>query len=57
MHFQKFSLETLLLEFLTIIYSRRTGYPFPTAPPVDPFAKIKVDDCGKTKGCFRLVDL
>ncbi|KAG8508584.1 DOMON domain-containing protein FRRS1L [Galemys pyrenaicus] len=29
------------------------GYPFPTAPPVDPFAKIKVDDCGKTKGCFR----
>ena len=34
-----------------------TGYPFPTAPPVDPFAKIKVDDCGKTKGCFRLVDV
>ncbi|XP_042747244.1 DOMON domain-containing protein FRRS1L [Lagopus leucura] len=30
-----------------------TGYPFPTAPPVDPFAKIRVDDCGKTKGCFR----
>nr|XP_008537520.1 PREDICTED: DOMON domain-containing protein FRRS1L [Equus przewalskii] len=29
------------------------GYPFPTAPPVDPFARIKVDDCGKTKGCFR----
>ncbi|XP_010841923.1 PREDICTED: DOMON domain-containing protein FRRS1L [Bison bison bison] len=29
------------------------SYPFPTAPPVDPFAKIKVDDCGKTKGCFR----
>ncbi|XP_021244436.1 DOMON domain-containing protein FRRS1L isoform X3 [Numida meleagris] len=29
------------------------GYPFPTAPPVDPFAKIRVDDCGKTKGCFR----
>ncbi|XP_072815979.1 DOMON domain-containing protein FRRS1L isoform X2 [Vicugna pacos] len=33
--------------------ARFTGYPFPTAPPVDPFAKIKVDDCGKTKGCFR----
>ncbi|XP_041264009.1 DOMON domain-containing protein FRRS1L [Onychostruthus taczanowskii] len=31
----------------------RAGYPFPTAPPVDPFAKIRVDDCGKTKGCFR----
>ncbi|XP_053118953.1 DOMON domain-containing protein FRRS1L isoform X2 [Hemicordylus capensis] len=29
------------------------SYPFPTAPPVDPFAKIRVDDCGKTKGCFR----
>ncbi|ETE69828.1 putative protein C9orf4, partial [Ophiophagus hannah] len=28
-------------------------YPFPTAPPVDPFAKIRADDCGKTKGCFR----
>ncbi|KAG7282205.1 hypothetical protein CRUP_034952, partial [Coryphaenoides rupestris] len=27
------------------------GYPFPTAPPVDPFAKIKVIDCGVTKGC------
>nr|XP_009942503.1 PREDICTED: DOMON domain-containing protein FRRS1L [Opisthocomus hoazin] len=24
-----------------------------SAPPVDPFAKIRVDDCGKTKGCFR----
>nr|XP_009489310.1 PREDICTED: DOMON domain-containing protein FRRS1L [Pelecanus crispus] len=31
----------------------RLCYPFPTAPPVDPFAKIRVDDCGKTKGCFR----
>lgn len=30
------------------------GYPFPTAPPVDPFAKIKVSDCGVTKGCIRL---
>eukprot|EP00069_Balaena_mysticetus_P006368 bmy_18579T0 len=48
-----FSLETLFLDFLTIIYSHWPGYPFPTAPPVDPFAKIKVDDCGKTKGCFR----
>ena len=51
------SLEKLSLDFLTIVYSHRLGYPFPTAPPVDPFAKIKVDDCGKTKGCFRLVDL
>ncbi|XP_076420353.1 DOMON domain-containing protein FRRS1L isoform X2 [Peromyscus maniculatus bairdii] len=31
----------------------RLSYPFPTAPPVDPFAKIKVEDCGRTKGCFR----
>ncbi|NXY85421.1 FRS1L protein, partial [Alcedo cyanopectus] len=38
---------------LVMIYSDYTGYPFPTAPPVDPFAKIRVDDCGKTKGCFR----
>ncbi|XP_041104151.1 DOMON domain-containing protein FRRS1L-like isoform X1 [Polyodon spathula] len=29
------------------------SYPFPTAPPVDPFARIKVSDCGVTKGCFR----
>lgn len=29
------------------------GYPFPTAPPVDPFARIKVIDCGVTKGCIR----
>ncbi|KAK3515774.1 hypothetical protein QTP70_031824, partial [Hemibagrus guttatus] len=28
-------------------------YPFPTAPPVDPFARIKVSDCGVTKGCIR----
>uniref|UniRef100_A0A2K5JLM9 DOMON domain-containing protein n=2 Tax=Cercopithecidae TaxID=9527 RepID=A0A2K5JLM9_COLAP len=52
-HFLKFSLEQLLLDFLTLLYSHCPGYPFPTAPPVDPFAKIKVDDCGKTKGCFR----
>ncbi|KAF5917716.1 hypothetical protein HPG69_013553 [Diceros bicornis minor] len=50
---KNFSSEKLLLDFLTIICSHRPGYPFPTAPPVDPFAKIKVDDCGKTKGCFR----
>lgn len=31
------------------------GYPFPTAPPVDPFARIKVVDCGVTKGCIRSV--
>ncbi|NWQ94540.1 FRS1L protein, partial [Burhinus bistriatus] len=44
----------LFLVFYSImIYSHYTGYPFPTAPPVDPFAKIRVDDCGKTKGCFR----
>uniref|UniRef100_A0A7M4F795 Ferric chelate reductase 1 like n=1 Tax=Crocodylus porosus TaxID=8502 RepID=A0A7M4F795_CROPO len=36
-----------------MIYFDYAGYPFPTAPPVDPFAKIRVDDCGKTKGCFR----
>lgn len=41
--------------FLVMLYSHSTGYPFPTAPPVDPFAKIRVDDCGKTKGCFRSV--
>lgn len=40
---------------LVMNYSDYTGYPFPTAPPVDPFAKIRVDDCGKTKGCFRSV--
>uniref|UniRef100_A0A803W955 Ferric chelate reductase 1 like n=1 Tax=Ficedula albicollis TaxID=59894 RepID=A0A803W955_FICAL len=34
-------------------FSYQQSYPFPTAPPVDPFAKIRVDDCGKTKGCFR----
>lgn len=22
---------------------------------MDPFAKIRIDDCGKTKGCFRWV--
>ncbi|NXD14028.1 FRS1L protein, partial [Nothocercus nigrocapillus] len=43
----------LLVLCLITVYSDYTGYPFPTAPPVDPFAKIKVDDCGKTKGCFR----
>ncbi|NXA33927.1 FRS1L protein, partial [Eudromia elegans] len=38
---------------LVTVDSDYAGYPFPTAPPVDPFAKIRVDDCGKTKGCFR----
>eukprot|EP00071_Canis_lupus_P047176 XP_022280733.1 DOMON domain-containing protein FRRS1L [Canis lupus familiaris] len=50
---KNFSSGKLSLDFLTIVYSHHLGYPFPTAPPVDPFAKIKVDDCGKTKGCFR----
>lgn len=42
---------------MTPVYFHRPGYPFPTAPPVDPFAKIKVEDCGRTKGCFRWVQL
>jgi len=37
-----------------VLTSHFAGYPFPTAPPVDPFAKIKVVDCGVTKGCIRL---
>lgn len=44
-----------LVFYLVMVCSHFTGYPFPTAPPVDPFAKIRVDDCGKTKGCFRSV--
>ncbi|NXR06629.1 FRS1L protein, partial [Semnornis frantzii] len=43
----------LFVFYVVMINSGYTGYPFPTAPPVDPFAKIRVDDCGKTKGCFR----
>ncbi|XP_034520130.1 DOMON domain-containing protein FRRS1L isoform X2 [Ailuropoda melanoleuca] len=43
----------VLCENCDVRTPRDDGYPFPTAPPVDPFAKIKVDDCGKTKGCFR----
>ncbi|NXT04825.1 FRS1L protein, partial [Prunella fulvescens] len=46
----------VLVFYLVMVYSDYTGYPFPTAPPVDPFAKIRVDDCGKTKGCFRSKD-
>ena len=26
-----------------MLYSHSTGYPFPTAPPVDPFAKMTVE--------------
>nr|XP_025955671.1 DOMON domain-containing protein FRRS1L [Dromaius novaehollandiae] len=44
---------SLSVFYLITVYSDYAGYPFPTAPPVDPFAKIRVDDCGKTKGCFR----
>uniref|UniRef100_G1KFX2 Ferric chelate reductase 1 like n=2 Tax=Anolis carolinensis TaxID=28377 RepID=G1KFX2_ANOCA len=40
-------------EFYDMRFLSEEGYPFPTAPPVDPFARIRVDDCGKTKGCFR----
>ncbi|XP_049630272.1 DOMON domain-containing protein FRRS1L [Suncus etruscus] len=47
------SYGTFAGEFYDLRYLSDEGYPFPTAPPVDPFAKIKVDDCGKTKGCFR----
>ncbi|XP_055435757.1 LOW QUALITY PROTEIN: DOMON domain-containing protein FRRS1L [Bubalus kerabau] len=47
------SYGTFAGEFYDLRYLSEEGYPFPTAPPVDPFAKIKVDDCGKTKGCFR----
>nr|KAF6433451.1 ferric chelate reductase 1 like [Molossus molossus] len=47
------SYGTFAGEFYDLRYLSEDGYPFPTAPPVDPFAKIKVEDCGKTKGCFR----
>ncbi|XP_063110531.1 LOW QUALITY PROTEIN: DOMON domain-containing protein FRRS1L [Cavia porcellus] len=47
------SYGTFAGEFYDLRYLSEEGYPFPTAPPVDPFAKIKVEDCGKTKGCFR----
>uniref|UniRef100_A0A8C3J481 Ferric chelate reductase 1 like n=1 Tax=Calidris pygmaea TaxID=425635 RepID=A0A8C3J481_9CHAR len=47
------SYGTFASEFYDLRYLSEEGYPFPTAPPVDPFAKIRVDDCGKTKGCFR----
>ncbi|XP_019652300.2 DOMON domain-containing protein FRRS1L isoform X3 [Ailuropoda melanoleuca] len=43
----------ILIGHMSLTDGGEQGYPFPTAPPVDPFAKIKVDDCGKTKGCFR----
>ncbi|XP_043364533.1 DOMON domain-containing protein FRRS1L isoform X2 [Dermochelys coriacea] len=46
------SYGTFASEFYDLRYLSEEGYPFPTAPPVDPFAKIRVDDCGKTKGCF-----
>ncbi|XP_069075661.1 DOMON domain-containing protein FRRS1L isoform X2 [Pleurodeles waltl] len=47
------SYGTFASEFYDLRYLSEEGYPFPTAPPVDPFARIRVDDCGKTKGCFR----
>uniref|UniRef100_W5MD01 Ferric chelate reductase 1 like n=1 Tax=Lepisosteus oculatus TaxID=7918 RepID=W5MD01_LEPOC len=47
------SYSTFASEFFESRYLTDEGYPFPTAPPVDPFAKIKVSDCGITKGCFR----
>ncbi|KAM6453443.1 DOMON domain-containing protein FRRS1L isoform 5-T6 [Liasis olivaceus] len=47
------SYGTFASEFYDTRFLSDDGYPFPTAPPVDPFAKIRVDDCGKTKGCFR----
>ncbi|KAL3980793.1 ATP-dependent DNA helicase 2 subunit 1 [Sarotherodon galilaeus] len=49
----KDSYSTFASEFLESRYLSDDGYPFPTAPPVDPFAKIKVSDCGVTKGCIR----
>lgn len=49
----KDSYSTFASEFLESRYLSDDGYPFPTAPPVDPFAKIKVVDCGVTKGCIR----
>nr|XP_020660572.1 DOMON domain-containing protein FRRS1L [Pogona vitticeps] len=47
------SYGTFASEFYDMHFLSDEGYPFPTAPPVDPFARIRVDDCGKTKGCFR----
>uniref|UniRef100_A0A8C6QJZ9 Ferric-chelate reductase 1 like n=2 Tax=Nannospalax galili TaxID=1026970 RepID=A0A8C6QJZ9_NANGA len=47
------SYGTFAGEFYDLRYLSEEGYPFPTAPPVDPFARIKVEDCGRTKGCFR----
>ncbi|XP_052474421.1 DOMON domain-containing protein FRRS1L-like [Carassius gibelio] len=49
----KDSYSTFASEFLESRYLSDEGYPFPTAPPVDPFARIKVSDCGITKGCIR----
>ncbi|XP_075868699.1 DOMON domain-containing protein FRRS1L [Nelusetta ayraudi] len=49
----KDSYSTFASEFLESRYLSDDGYPFPTAPPVDPFARIKVIDCGVTKGCIR----
>eukprot|EP00062_Callorhinchus_milii_P012426 gi/632959596/ref/XP_007895710.1/ PREDICTED: DOMON domain-containing protein FRRS1L [Callorhinchus milii] len=40
-------------EYFETRYWGDEGYAFPSPPPVDPFAKVRVDDCGKTKGCFR----
>ncbi|XP_072365004.1 DOMON domain-containing protein FRRS1L isoform X2 [Scyliorhinus torazame] len=47
------SYSTFAAEFFETRYWGDEGYAFPSPPPVDPFAKIRVDDCGKTKGCFR----
>eukprot|EP00061_Rhincodon_typus_P017877 g46788.t1 len=41
-----------VVSLLTKREKDKSGYAFPSPPPVDPFAKIRVDDCGKTKGCF-----
>ncbi|XP_070295891.1 DOMON domain-containing protein FRRS1L [Salvelinus sp. IW2-2015] len=49
----KDSYSTFASEFLESRHLSDDGYPFPTAPPVDPFARIKVVDCGVTKGCIR----
>ncbi|KAJ3598364.1 hypothetical protein NHX12_001874, partial [Muraenolepis orangiensis] len=50
---RKDSYGTFASEFLESRHLSDDGYPFPTAPPVDPFARIKVTDCGVTKGCIR----
>ncbi|XP_069769646.1 DOMON domain-containing protein FRRS1L [Narcine bancroftii] len=47
------SYSTFAAELLEPRYWGEEGFAFPSPPPVDPFAKIRVDDCGKTKGCFR----